>query len=264
MTIDNISDVVNEFVKRLQLPESEYKFTVTSTNETVELIIAIGDNVKCSLNITNGNIKVLYADDYTSENYIALEFLTPVSLLYQLCILFYAAVKDVVQINFNDLLGIILLNDIYDWKTLVSALAENLDLEVEIKDDYVIVEDLEIHYSGYLNELRIGDTEIKVKGTEYTDIVEAMFKTIEYIANIMEVADNLFVVEEEPEQGPVGEEEDNVMEGGGMPSEMDVDVDMDMGDMEEEGGEEPAPVEPVENEDFSEPQEAVVTMDDLL
>ena len=35
-------------------------------------------------------------------------------------------------------------------------------------------------------------------------------------------------------------------------------------DMPEEGGGEPEPVEPVENEDFSEPQEAVVTMDDLL
>ena len=57
-------------------------------------------------------------------------------------------------------------------------------------------------------------------------------------------------------------------EMGGMPSgggDMDIDVDMDMGDMGgEEAMEEPEPVEPMENEDFTEPQGPVITMDDLL
>ena len=30
--------------------------------------------------ITNGNIKVLYTDDYNSDQYVALEFLTPITL----------------------------------------------------------------------------------------------------------------------------------------------------------------------------------------
>ena len=60
MTIDNILDVVTEFTKRLQLPESKYKFMVTSSNEVVELVNSIEDDVKSSLKITNGNIKVLY------------------------------------------------------------------------------------------------------------------------------------------------------------------------------------------------------------
>jgi len=259
MTIDNISDVVNEFTRRLQLPESLYKFTITTTNETVELIIAVEDTVKCSANITNGNVKILYADGYKSDNYIAMEFLTPITLLYQLCILFYASVKDIVQMDFNELLSIILLEDIYDWKTLVYALAENLAIETSINDNYVDVSGVGIHYNAYISELRIGDTSIKLDDTSYTGIVEAMFKAVEYIANVMHVADNLFETSEEPEE-VILDEEDNVTEGNAMP---DMEMDMDI-DVPEEGGEEPEPVEPVENEDFSEPQEAVVTMDDLL
>lgn len=260
MTIDNISDVVTEFTKRLQIPESLYKFTITTTNETVELIIAIDDTVKCSANITNGNVKILYADGYTSENYIAMDFLTPITLLYQLCILFYASVKDVIQMDFNELLSIILLEDIYDWKTLVYALAENLGIETSIVDNYVDVAGVGVHYNAYISELRVGDTSIKLENTEYTDLVEAMFKAVEYIANIMEVADDLFAAEE-PEEEVILDEEDNVSEGNAMPDmEMDMDIDMP----EEGGAEEPEPVEPVENEDFSEPQDAVVTMDDLL
>lgn len=262
MTIDNINDVVTEFTKRLQLPESKYKFTVTSSNEVVELVIAIEDDIKSSLKITNGNIKVLYTDDYNADQYVAMEFLTPITLLYQISILFYAAVKDIIQIDFNELLTILLLDDVYDWKTLVHALAENLNMRSEIKDDFVTVEDVEIHYNGFENHIRIDKTDIRLESTDYTYIVEAMFKCVEYIANIMDVADNLFKVEEEPEIV----EADNVTEEGdiptgSMPSDMDVDVDMDMG---EESGEEAPPVEPMEAETFEEPQGPVVTMDDLL
>ena len=60
MTIDNINDVVTEFTKRLQLPESKYKFMVTSSNEVVELVISVEDDVKSSLKITNGNINEIH------------------------------------------------------------------------------------------------------------------------------------------------------------------------------------------------------------
>ncbi len=267
MTIDNISTVVDEFTKRLQLPESLYKFTVTTTNDNVELIISIEDKIRCALNITNGNIKVIYADDYHADDYIALEFMTPITLLYQLCILFYAAIKDIAQIDFNKMLSIIFLEDVYDWRTLVYGIAENVGLETELKDDYVVIDDVEIHYSGYLNKIQIDNAEVTIQGTEYTDIVEAMFKCVEYVANVMDVANNLFM----PEETGEGEfaEEDNVTESGGMPmngEEMDVDVDINGMPVDEEepaeGGAEP--VEPMENEDFTEPQGPVVTMDDLL
>ena len=260
MTIDNVNDVVTEFTKRLQLPESKYKFMVTSSNEVVELVITVEDDVKSSLKITNGNIKVLYTDEYNADQYVALEFLTPITLLYQISILFYAAVKEVIQIDFNELLSILLLDDVYDWKTLIHAIAENVNLRCEIKDNYVTVEDVEIHYNGFENHIRIDKTDIRLESTDYTYIVEAMFKCVEYIANIMDVADDLFKVEEEQEVV----EEDNVDEEGGMggmPSDMDIDVDMEM---PEEGGEEAAPVEPMETETFEEPQGPVVTMDDLL
>jgi len=264
MTIDNILDVVTEFTKRLQLPESKYKFMITSSNEVVELVISVEDDVKISMKITNGNISVLYTDEYNSDQYVAMEFLTPITLLYQISILFYAAVKEVAQIDFNELLSIVLLDDVYDWKTLIHAIAENVNLECEIKDNYVTVEDVEIHYNGFENHIRIDKTDIKLDSTDYTYIVEAMFKCVEYIANIMDVADDLFKVEEEPQDGLL-EEGENVAEGGpgGMPSDMDIDVDMEM-PPEEGGGEEPAAVEPVETETFEEPQGPVVTMDDLL
>ena len=260
MTIDNIKDVVTEFTKRLQLPESKYKFMVTSSNEAVELVISIEEEVKMSLMITNGNIKVLYTDDYNSDKYVAMEFLTPITLLYQILIMFYATIKDVAQIDFNELLSITLLEDVYDWKTLIYALSENLNLSCEIVDDkYVDVEGVEIHYSGFENNIRIDNTEIKLEDTEYTYIVEAMFKCMEYIANILDVADDLFHVPEEVPADGMIDEGDNVSEGG-----VNIDMDMDMEAPEEGGTEEPEPVEPMENETFEEPQGPVVTMDDLL
>ena len=259
MTIDNILDVVTEFTNRLQLPESKYSFIVTSNSDVVELVINVEDEVRSSLKIINGSISVLYMDDYKADQYVSMDFQTPITLLYYLCIMFYTCVADVAQIDFNEILSVVLMEDVYDWRTLLFGLCENLNIPAKIKDDYVDIQDFEIHYSGFINQIRLGDNEITLEDTNYTTIVEAMFKCVEYVANIMDLADDLFKVEEEEE---IEEEPDNVSEGGGMPSDMDVDVDMDMGG--EGGGEEPAPVEPMENETFEEPQEAVVTMDDLL
>lgn len=256
MTIDNINNVVNEFTKRLQIPESKYKFMVTSNNDTVELVILIEDEVRMSLKITNGNIKVLYTDKYNADKYVAMEFLTPITLLYQISVLFFAAVKDVIQIDFNKMLSVILLDDVYDWKTLIHALAENLNLRSEIIDNYVMLEDVEIHYSGFENKIRLDDIEISLDNVEYTYIVEAMFKCVEYVANIMDVSDNLFMVEEEQDFM----EMDNVMEEPN--GDIDIDVNMDSEPMPQET--EPAPVEPLETGTFEEPQGPVVTMDDLI
>ena len=262
MTIDNILDVVTEFTKRLQLPESKYKFIVTSSNDVVELVIMIENDVKISLKITNGNISVLYTDSYDSDKYVAMEFLTPITLLYQICILFYASVQEVVQMDFNELLSIVLLEEVYDWKTLVSALCGNLGLAASVEDNFVRVEnDVEIHYNTYLNQIRMDKTDIDLEDNSYTTVVEAMFKCVEYIANIAGVADTLFSVPEEMEEGMIEDEEDNVSEGG-MNVDMDVDMDLDEGG-EGEGGE-AEPVEPMETETFEEPQGPVVTMDDLL
>jgi hypothetical protein len=259
MTIDNILTVTEEFTKRLQLPESKYGFIVTSNNEIIELVITVEGIAKMSLKITNGNIGLLYTDSYSADKYVALEFQTPITFLYQISILFFAAVKDVIQIDFNELLSIVLLEEIYDWKTLLYGLSENLNLSCEIVDDkFVRIEGVEIHYSGFENSLRIDDTEIELEKTEYTYIVEAMFKCVEYVANIMDVSDNLFQVEEEVE-------ESNVMEEApGEEGEMNVDMDVDMSMPEPVENNEPAPVESIETETFEEPQGPVVTMDDLL
>ena len=260
MTIDNILTVTEEFTKRLQLPESKYGFIVTSSNEIVELVITVEGAAKMSLKITNGNISVLYTDSYSADKYAALEFQTPITFLYQISVLFFTAVKDVAQINFNELLSIILLEEVYDWKSLLYGLAENLNLSCEIVDDkFVTIEGIEIHYSGFESSLRIDDTDIDLESTEYTYIVEAMFKCVEYVANVMDMADDLFQVESE-----IPEEESNVMEEPGAEGEMNVDMDIGMEMPEETGGPEPAPVEPVETETFEEPQGPVVTMDDLL
>ena len=271
MDIETIQNVTEEFTKRLQLPESRYDFVITTNSETVELLINVDGFVGSSLSIGNGSIKVIYNNDYNSDEYVAIQFLTPVSLIYYLSVFFYKTVLEVTTLTFNDLLSVVLLEDINDWKDLVYALCENLSLQCDIsenphEEDYVTIEGMKLHFSGFINQITINDIEIKLPDHEYTTVVEAMFKCVEYVANILDVADNMFVVEEP---------EDNVMESemgedetGGMPSGgggMDVDVDMDMGDMGgEETMEEPEPVEPVENEDFTEPQGPVITMDDLL
>ena len=262
MTIDNIQNLVEEFVKRLQLPEAHYSFSVANSNDFVELIISVDNAVNCSLSIGNGTIKVLYSDDYDSDKYVSLNFLTPVSLLYQLCVFFFAATSEVISFNFNDLLKIILFEDnMKDWKDLAYALCENLMLSCEIGDGTVNIEGTEIRYIPYLSKIIMNDTEIELENNEYSTVADAIFKCVEYIANLAGVADDLFQIEEEednmiPEEGEMEEEGMPPMGGG------DMDINVDVG--EGPGGEETEPVEPMENETFEEPQGPVVTMDDLI
>lgn len=264
MTIDNIQGLVEEFVKRLQLPEARYTFSVANSNEFVELIITIDDNVTTSLSIGNGTIKVLYSDDYDSDKYVALSFLTPITLLYQLSVFFFAAVHEVSTLNFEELLRILLFEDnIYDWKGLVYALCENLMIECEIGDGTVNVEGTEIRYIPYLHKIVINKTEIELEDNAFTTVAEAMFKCVEYIANIMGVADDFFQIEEEDNVVPEeGEEMEGAHAGGG--GDMDIDVDMEMPEGGGEGGGEAEPVEPMEGETFEEPQGPVVELDDLI
>lgn len=262
MTIDNIQQLTEEFVKRLQLPEAKYSFSISNSSEFVELIIYIEDTVKASLSISNGTLKVLYSDDYNSDKYVVLKFLTPISLMYYLCIFFFVATQDVSTLTFNDLLQIVLLDDISDWKSLAYALAENLNMSCSTTDEVVDIEGTEIRYIPYLHKIVLSDIEIPLEDGNYTTIVEGIFKSVEYIANIMGVADDFLFIEAEQDnvqEGEVTEEEPGMPAGGGGDMDIDVDVDMD-----EQGGEEPAAVEPMENETFEEPQGPVVTMDDLV
>ena len=268
MDIETIQNVVEEFTKRVQLPESRYDFVVTSNSETVELLINVDGSVGCSLSIGNGSIRVIYNNDYDSDEYLSIQFITPVTLIYYLSVFFYKTVLEVTTLTFNELLSVVLLEDIDDWKTLVFAICENLSMQCEIlegphEEDCVMIEGMKLHFSGFINLITINDIEIKLEDHEYTTVVEAMFKCVEYVANILDVADNLFVVNEEPDNVIEGEiEEPNEGPSGG-PGDMDIDMNMDMGG-EEPMPEEAEPVETVENETFEEPQGPVITVDDLI
>lgn len=265
MTIDDIQNVVDEFAKRLQLPESRYSFAINNNAEFVELIIFVDDMAKLSLSISNGSLRVIYTDEYDSDKYTVIKFLTPVSLAYYLCMFFYTTVSSISDMDFNDVLSVVFLNEIYDWRTLLQGIAENLGLQYRNFDKYVTINDIEIHYNGFINKIKIDTQEISLADSSYTTVVEAMFKCVEYVANIMDVADKLFNADnysEEEEDNLLEESDEENFEGGG-PS-MDFDMDIDMNEDEENVMENPEPVEPMENEDFSEPQEPVVTVDDVM
>lgn len=263
MTLDDIQRTVEEFTKRLQLPESKYSFAVNIGNEAVEFIIFVNDAAKMSVSIGNGTLRVLYTDGYNSDKYASQKFLTPITLVYWLCILFYGAVASVSEMSFNDLLSVIFLNDIYDWRTLAEGICENVGMEFDRRDDSIFINGVELSYNGFLNQVRIDNQEIKLENSEYTTAVEAIFKCVEYVANVMGAADDLFKDENyEEEENNLLEEEGAEAPGGGMPS-MDMDVDFGGGEMPEEG-EAPAPVPPMENETFEEPQSPVVEIDDLI
>ena len=264
MTIDNVLEVVQEFTKRLQLPESRYSFAINNSNEVVELIIFVDGYVKCTLSIGNGTLRVIYDDQYESDRYVSQKFLTPISLVYYLCVFFYNSVSDVSDMDFNDLLSVIFLTEVYDWKTLVEGIAENLGMDYTEDERSAFVNGIEIRYNGFLNKIVIDNTEIMLEESTYTAVVEAMFRCVEYVANVLDMADKLFADDnysEEPEEE--GAEEKESGSSGGS-SEMDIDMDIDVGD--ETGGEpaEVAPVEPMENETFEEPQEPVVTVEDVV
>ena len=261
MTLDDVQRIVEEFTKRLQLPESKYSFAINSGGEFIELITFIDDVAKCSISIGNGSLRVIYTDDYNSDKYAAQKFLTPITLVYWLCVLFYGTVASVSTMSFNDLLSVIFLNDVYDWRTLLQGIAENVGMRYDKREDSVFVEGVEISYNGFLNKIRIDSQEIPLDDSRYTTIVEAMFKCVEYVANVMGVSDNLFKDEnyEEEESNILGEEEE-----GGAPASSggsDIDLDVNVG-----GGEEgeAAPVPAMENETFEEPQSPVVEVDDLI
>jgi hypothetical protein len=259
MTIDNIETTIYEFIKRLQLPESEYSFGVNCNNDVIEFMIFNNTKLAFSASISNGSIRVIYDNNYGSIDYLSLKFLTPITLLYYLCIFFFSAVHESFDLNFNDVLSIILLNEIYDWKSLIQGLSDNLGLSFKRIDNYVCVNDIPIRYNNFTNTIKINDTEIKIKKSDYCSIVEDMFKCVEYIANLMDSADNLFLVEEEINNLLEEDENDDVEDN----SDFDFDVDVDMTETAESENA-PEPVKPVENETFEEPQEAVITPEDVI
>ena len=261
MTIDNVQDTVFEFVKRLQLPESKYSFSINSNSDMVELIISVEGKMKSSLSIGNGTLKVLYDDNYGALDYVSQNFLTPISLLYYLCIFFFSAVSDISDMTFNDVLTVVLINDVYDWKTLIQGLSDNLGLSFRKIENYVTVNDVPISYNGFVNHIKIDKTEIKLEKSDYCSVVEAIFKSVEYVANLMDSADNLFTAVEEENNLLEEEEEEN--EEAPVDSGSDIDMDIDV-DMMGESESSPEPVEPMENETFEEPQGPVVTPEDVL
>ena len=264
MTIDTIQVVVDEFVKRLQLPESRYSFAVNNNNDTVELIIFVDEEARCALGIGNGTLRVVYDDRYDSDKYSVQKFITPVMLLYYLGMFFVISISEVSTMNFNDLLSVVLMNEIYDWKTLLQGLSENLGMDFSNEGDFVTINGVDVHYSSFTNTIRIDTQEIKLEDDTYTHVVEAMFKTVEYIANIMGVADNLFSEENYSEESNLLEEGgEETFEGSGPGGNFDVDIDMTEGE-ESNVVESPEPVEPMENETFEEPQSPVVTVNDLI
>jgi hypothetical protein len=90
-----------------------------------------------------------------------------------------------------------------------------------------------------------------------------MFKTVEYVANVMDMADDLFNIEEEEENNLIEEEEGEESGGGSSaPMDMDMDIDVDVGGGGEEAGAEPVPA--MENETFEEPQGTVVTPEEVI
>ena len=256
MTIDTIQNVVEEFVKRLQLPESEYSFLVSSSNNIVELVIFVNGVMNCSLSIGNGTLRVIYDDKYESDKYAIINFITPITLVYYLCVFFYKAVLMNSELSFNDILSVVFFNDVYDWKTLLKAISEDVGLTFYETDKGIEIEGVEVKYNGFVNKIKIDNQEISLKDSSYTTVVEAMFKCVEYVANLNDTADNLFMEEEEPEI-----EESNLLEDE-EGSEANIDMDIDVGGGEEEVESEPVPV--VENEDFSEPQGPVVTVEDVM
>lgn len=265
MTIDTIQGVVEEFVKRLQLPEARYSFALNGSNSAVELIIFMDGTMACTLSIGNGTIRVLYDDRYESDKYSVINFLTPISMLYYLCVFFYKAVSfdnEDVDLDFNNILSVVLLNEIYDWKTLVQGLSDNLGMEYIDNDKFVTVEGIEIHYNGFTNIVKIDTQKITLDNPSYTSVVEAMFKTVEYVANVMDMADDLFNIEEEEENNLIEEEEGEEGGGSSAPMDMDMDIDVDVGGGGEEVGAEPVPA--MENETFEEPQGTVVTPEDVI
>ena len=258
MTVDEIMGVLDQFSKRLSVPESRYKFVTTSNNEIVEFALFVDDELKCSLKISGGDIKVLYADEYKADNYASMEYNSSIGLLYYLCVLFYAQVKDVVSMDLEQLLGVLLFEDVTDWKTLAFALCENMGMKAEIvNDSYLDVEGVELHYNSFTNEIRIGTTPVLLSDDKYMTLMRAVFDCVEYIAVQLGVENLMFNVPQEEET-----EDNNVIEGGQGGGDTNIDVDVEA---PAEGGEGAAEdVEPMETETFEKPQGDVVTMDDLL
>lgn len=257
MTIDDIQNVVNEFVKRFQLPESDYSFSVKNSESSVELIIQVNNVVRTSLSITNGSIRVIYSDNYSADNYQMLKFLTPVTLVYYLCVFFYIALDS--EIEFNQMLSILFFNDIYDWRTLVQGISENLGMSYFDDDGFVTVDDVPLNYNGFLNQITLDTQVLKLQDSQYLTIVKAIFECVEYIANLSDLADKLFFAESYEEDNIIEEES----EGEG------VDIDIDMGDRMDFGGgsedeESLEPVPPMDNETFEEPQSPVVEVEDII
>ena len=264
MVIEDIQRVVTEFIKRVQLPESNYTLSQNTDNNFIEFKIAIDDKLYYCLSIDNGSLRVLYSDGYTSDKYYTQTFTSPIMLLYELCIIFYSAICNTVEMTFNDLLTVVLLNEITNWKELVVALAENLGISAHTENDVAVIDDLTIEYNESIGRLSFGSNEFELEQDSYTSLVEGIFSVVEYVANLQDKADSLFSSNNEN----IIEDDKTIPE-----EDMDANLSIDDSDIDSEAmddlieggeGEEIPDVDSVpasDMETFEAPQEAVITPD---
>lgn len=254
MKVDDILRVVESVQERTQLPGRNYDILVSSDDVSVEMELVSENEPQYSILITSDTIRVLYAVDYDSDKYEKIKYYDSIDLLYYLSIFLFMTISLTMEITFNQLLSFLLLNEVNNWKDLILAICENINLNAEITEDGVEVEGITIAYNDDTHTFFYDENKFVMEDISYTSFVRAVFAIVSYIAGVMDIADTLFDVEEIEEEIPEMSDEDEEEGpiggmGGGAPD-----------DFEDNFG--PPPVDTMDMETFEEPTEAVVTPDD--
>lgn len=245
MTTDDIKRVVEKFITYLQLPESPYTLTESDSSDEVEMQIAKGEELLAAVSITNGSVSILYNGDYDDNKFFKHDFQSPIYLLYIISVVYYSTVCKEISISFDDLMTIVIGEEITNWKDLTVNLAKAVMLNAEADMDDVLLENKKLSYDDYNGKIEYGSLEFQIEPYSYTQLIEAIFLIVEYVATIKETQDSLFtdeakdnLIEEEQES-----EEDVGMGGGSFsPPPMDDFGGDDIigdGDFGDEGAPEP-------------------------
>lgn len=252
MDFDNVKRTVDEFTKRLQIPNSDFSVTENGGEDSCELTVLIDNQIILNLSISSGIIKVVYTNDYESLDYEAQEFDCTVDLIYYLTVFVFSVLlknsSEEVEYTFNDFLSLVLSSTITDWKSLVEALCVNLGILCSVEDDFVMIGDMTMVYNPFTHEASLDDMVFPLDGNNYIQVVKGIFLIVSYIAVLMQKDGSMFEIDKNIENL---KEADEAIENGDTDFDMDVDMDFDM-DM---GNNDMGPEPPVEIQEEPEEEE---------
>lgn len=225
MTIEDVKRVVAHFVKSVQLPSSYYSISINETSSSVEIQIVDKAGLYYDLVLTASSVHVLYNTEYKQENLFTEVYEDTVHLLSILSTIFYMAIAEAVNLTYLDFMAIVLGGGTSDWQEFVCTLAKAFGIQAEPVQGAVLLNGELL--SREPNKLTYQDIDYPIETDSFSACINMTFLVIEYVANLLDTQDSLFIEHEEPKDMPVDDRGMDDDETYSDDHDIDLSIDMD-------------------------------------